>query len=67
MEAWLATLRCPVVEVDGTLPIQENVERLAGRFSRPVKHKKRAAVELSRRLLFCAKTGPAEVAGPVPR
>ena len=25
----------PVVEVDGTLPIQENVERLAGRFSRP--------------------------------
>lgn len=35
VEAWLATLRCPVVEVDGTLPIQENVERLAGRFSRP--------------------------------
>ena len=33
VEAWLATLRCPVVEVDGTLPIQENVERLAGRFS----------------------------------
>lgn len=33
----------------------------------PVKHKKQAAVELSRRLLFCAKTGPAEVAGPVPR
>ena len=33
VEAWLATLCCPVVEVDGTLPIQENVERLAGRFS----------------------------------
>lgn len=35
VEAWLATLRCPVVEVDGTLPIQENVERLAGHFARP--------------------------------
>lgn len=35
VEAWLATLHCPVVEVDGTLPIQENVEQLAGRFSRP--------------------------------
>ena len=33
VEAWLATLRCPVVEVDGTLPIQENVERLSCRFS----------------------------------
>ena len=29
-ESWARTLPCPVVVVDGTRPVEENVERLAG-------------------------------------
>ena len=29
-ESWARTLSCPVVVVDGTRPVEENVERLAG-------------------------------------
>lgn len=29
-ESWVRTLPCPVVVVDGTRPVEENVERLAG-------------------------------------
>lgn len=29
-ESWVRTLSCPVVVVDGTRPVEENVERLAG-------------------------------------
>ena len=30
VEDWLQTLDCPIFRVDGTRPIEENVERLAG-------------------------------------
>lgn len=64
VEAWLATLRCG----GGRHLAHPGECGAAGRpLFPPIKHKKQAAVELSRRLLFCAKTGPAEVAGPVPR
>lgn len=35
VEQWLATLSCPVLSLDGTKPIQENVEKLVQRFSKP--------------------------------
>ena len=32
--AWLETVNCPVIRVDGTLPVQQNVDYLAEAFSR---------------------------------
>lgn len=31
VESWIKALDCPIIRVDGTLPIEENVEYIAGR------------------------------------
>lgn len=36
VENWVSNLRCPVIRVDGTMPVKENVELLAAAFSKGI-------------------------------